>query len=648
MLAFFRRAFNSKAVLIILALIALAVVVTGVGTPNGLGFGGGVLGSGETIAKVGGDTITAPQVARRAEALLANARQQQPTADMAALVAQGGIESTVDQMVGARALEVWAKQHGLRASDRLVEGEIASVPAFAGPTGKFDEDVFRRTIAQAKITEPQLRSDIRGDVLRRMLLGPISGGAQAPIGMVTPYASLLLERRQGFAGVVPVAAIPAGPAPTAAEIAAWYKAHLATYTLPERRVLRTALISPDQVKAPAPTDAEVAADYRTNAATYAAKEQRTIAQLVMPGEAAARAAAAKIKSGASFASVAQAAGFGPTDTAIGTLDRKALADRSGPDVAAAAFALPSGGVSDAVRSSLGWAIVKVDAIRRDPGKTLDQARAEIIAKLSKTKREAAFGDLVGHVQDALDKGSTFDEVAKANGLAIVETPPLTAQGAAPGITGFKPPVWLPAIMKPAFDASADDSPSVEQLGAAGAVLLKVGHVIPSAPLPLAQVSAAAGRDLQADRAAKQARKIADTIAAKAGRGIPLAQALKESGLALPPVAPINARQADIARQDAQVPPALQTLFNLKQGAARVTSTGDGRAWIIVQLTQIIRGDATTQPQLIDVSKREFARILGEEYAQQFARAVQQELGTTRDAGAVARLKAALTSGQPVQ
>ena len=50
--------------------------------------------------------------------------------------------------------------------------------------------------------------------------------------LALPYASLLLERRQGQIALIPAAAVPAGPAPTDAEVqevAALYKNAAATY-----------------------------------------------------------------------------------------------------------------------------------------------------------------------------------------------------------------------------------------------------------------------------------------------------------------------------------------------------------------------------------------------------------------------------------
>ena len=52
-----------------------------------------------------------------------------------------------------------------------------------------------------------------------------------------------------------------------------------------------------------------------------------------------------------------------------------------------------------------------------------------------------------------------------------------------------------------------------------------------------------------DQARRRAAAVATSIAAKAARGEPLAQAVKESGMTLPPVQSIGARRIQIASQN---------------------------------------------------------------------------------------------------
>jgi peptidyl-prolyl cis-trans isomerase D len=649
MLSFFRRALSSWAVLGLLGLVMVAFIVTGVGPSDG-GFGTNSLGgSGDTVATIGGQKLHASEIARRAESELRAVRQQSPQnqgLDMASFVSGGGLDQTVAQTIGARAMEVWAREHGMTASDKLIDGEIGSIAAFAGPTGKFDRAAFDAILQRERISERDLRADIAGDLIRRQLLVPITGATRAPVSLITPYASLLLEARRGLIGVVPTQAMTGGAAPSDAEINAFYARNLARYTIPERRVIRYALFGREQLKAPVtPTEAEIAAFYKSNAPTYAAKQTRTFSQVILDSEAKARALATAVRGGTAFAAAAAAQGFGAADIALGEKSQADLTKLASAAVATAAFAAPQGGITDPVRSPLGWHVLRVDAIKAVPGRTLDQVRGEIAASLDKQKADEALAAMVAAIEDDIAGGSSFDDVVKSNNLAVVTTPPVLASGQSPDQPGYQAPPELGVLLKNAFAAAPDEDPTVETIGNGQRfAVLGVARIVPAAPAPLQQIRAQVAADVAADRGFQRAKTIADGIVAKAKAGVPLPKAFADTGLKLPPPEPAGGRQIDLARGQTPPPPPLALMFNMRQGDTKVLAAPDRQGWFVIHLDTIERGDARGTPGLIDATRGQFVEVLGREYAEQFSAAVQKELGVKRDDAAIARLKASLSSG----
>lgn len=643
MISFFRRALSSWIVLGLLGLIMVAFIVTGIGTPGGLDQVSGA--SGETIATVGDERITSTEATQKIQLSHQNVQQERPDVDIASFVRQGGADEVIRQLVSGRAVEAWARELGFAASKRLVDGEIASIPAFKGPTGQFDEGVFRATLAQRRISEAQLRRDIEGDAIRRQILMPAAAGTRASAGVVRPYAELMLELRRGEIGIVPTAAIPAGPAPTDAELNIWYSGNLARYTLPERRVLRYALIGRDQLKTPvAPTDAEIQAAYKANAAQYGARETRSFSQVVLPDEAAARALAARIKGGASFADAAKQAGFTPADTALGEQTQQQIAALASAEIARAAFATPQGGTTQPMKSALGWHVLHVDAINRSAGRPLAAVREEIAATLEKQKADEALADLIAAIEDEVADGASFDEVVKARGLTAVSSAPVTASGRVPGSTSPVDPV-VQALVKTGFEMSGDDDPSVETLGNGELhALLKVGQVIPAAPLPLAQIRERVSADFVADRNYEKARAVAKAIEAKLNRGVRFAKAIAETGLKLPAPQPAGGRQIDIARSGQRVPPPLAMMFSMKKGTARLLAAPGEQGWFVVKLDSVEKGDIAQEPAVLEAARREFDQVMSEELVQQFAAAAEKSVGVKRNDAVIKRLKAQLSGG----
>lgn len=636
MLAFFRRALGSWIVVALLGLIMVAFIVTGVGTPSGLG---GFTGPGaDSVATVDGKAVPTADLVREAQNRLSQARQQQPDLDMNAfLAAVGGVGPLVEQAVSGRVLEAWATRHGIVASDRLIDGEIASIPAFAGPTGKFDETRMRAILAQQRISEPALRDGMRGDLIRRQLLVPIGLGAAPSAKLMEPYAGVLVASREGLVGLIPAKPDAVKP-PSDADIAAWYKSHIAAYSLPERRVLRYA---PLEAPAAAPTDAEIAAQYKTDAAKYAASETRTLSQVILPDEGKAKAFAAKVAAGTPFAKAAAEAGFAAKDIALGEQSRDAIATLTSDAVAAAAFAAKAGATTAPVKSVLGWHILHVDAINAHPARSLEQAKPEIVAALTKKKQADALSALGTKVGDALADGATFDDVVKANGLKVVTTPPLTAAGTVPGNADYKPDAVVTALLKPGFLAGVDDDPTLENTGPGSGAVLDVVRVDAPAPMPLAAVRDRIVKDLVASQAAATARKTAQALLDRINKGEDMAAAFKSAGLAAPN--PLTGSQIELSRLQ-QVPPAARTLFQLPPGRAAIAPAPNG--WFVIKVVKI----APPAPQMVSAiaqqMRADVGRALGQEYVEQFARAAAAEVTVKRNPQAIADLRRQLTGQAP--
>jgi peptidyl-prolyl cis-trans isomerase D len=643
MLTFFRRGLTAKLMLILLGLVLLAIVITGFGA-GGMGLGelGSLRGGG--VARVAGNAIQPEDVTEEANRQLDIIRQQQPDIDMASFIRQGGFEQVVDRLITYNANMAFGLKQGLIATKEMVDREIASIPAFQNLAGKFDDNLFRRALADRKISENQLRQDIARQLVQRQLLLPAAGSGMVPREVAYQYGSLLLESRSGTVGAVPVSAIPAGPAPTEAEVANFYRTNIGRYTIPERRVIRYALIGPEQVAGQAKaTDAEIEAAYKAKADTYGARETRALQQVVLPTEAAAKAFAQKLASGTSFEQAAQQAGFAAGDIALGEQSRDAFAKISSPEVAAAAFSAAKGATTRPVKSSFGWHIVRVADIKTIPGKTLDQVRGELTAEVEQRKTQDALSDFTAKLEDSLSNGASFDEVARASHLTVQETVPVTAAGTAPGNPDWKAPEELRPMLEPAFAMAPEDAPTLAPIVPNQRfALVGVSRVIAAAAPPLAQLHDKVLADFVADRALARARTMATAIVAKINAGSPPAKAFADARLPAPHA--VKAARRDVMNPQAPAPLEQKALFTLPAGKARLLPAPDGKGWLIVRLDSIERGDANKEPAVIPAVQREFAGLVGDEYASQFSNAILATTKVKRNEKAIAELRARMASG----
>ncbi|MEM8827037.1 MAG: SurA N-terminal domain-containing protein, partial [Pseudomonadota bacterium] len=213
MISFFRRSLRSPIALAILGIAIVAFIITGVGNP----LGGP---PSDTVATVGDENITSTRLSNQFDRTLQSIRQENPNFTTEQALDEDGLAATLDRLIGTVALKEFADRLGLGSSKRLVDAEIARVPAFQGPTGEFSEQTYRQILAQQRIPEDDLRRDFRDDVKRRHLLSLVADLSPTPESVAEPFALHQLEQRTLNIGAVPYQTFSDLPAPTEDEVEA--------------------------------------------------------------------------------------------------------------------------------------------------------------------------------------------------------------------------------------------------------------------------------------------------------------------------------------------------------------------------------------------------------------------------------------------
>ena len=625
MLQFFRRSLTSWPVLALFGLILVAFAVTGVNDPFG---GSAPAGS---VAKVGKRTITEPDLLQAVDRTVRNLRQRDPTATQAEAARQGVVELMATQLIGQTAMEELGADAGLSASHTAVDAVITSIPAFQSG-GKFDQLAYDRALGQQGLTDKKLRQSIARDLVREQLIKPITGALAVPDGVAEIYARLLVDRHEGA-----VATIPAPPVgtPTPAEAKAWFKANSARFTIPQRRGFRFAFIDNARIAASVSVSEKAIADaFAKDPAKYGGAATRVLEQVVVPDEAKAKAiVAAAAKQGFAAAALALA-GFGAGDIALGSQTQAGFAKATSVDVAKAAFALPVGGVSAPIKSQLGWHLVRA-AAAGSAGKTLAQARAAVETELKTRAVDDAVADVVARIEDGVEAGKSFADIAKEASLSIQSQNPVTAKGLGPG----QPPLAGDAatIAARSFKHEPADGPVVEDIGNGRLVVIETSTVLPAAPPPITEVMPLAMAGAAQDKALKTAKIKADAVLAATKKGVNFAKAVADAGLAAP--RPLNGRRIDIIGQQ-QVPDAARAFLNGAAGSTQLIGGQGG--WILVHVDRIVPGDAKAQAGLIEGSRREVGSALPGEMAEGLAKASMAAVGVDKNQPTIAKLRQRLT------
>lgn len=603
-------------------------------------FGGGGAKSGQ-LAVIGDEQVTDRDLSTAAKQALNQIRQQNPAADYSALASQ--FDQIVEGLIDERTIEAFANDHGFVLSKRLVDAQIATIPQTRGLDGKFSEQAYAAFLQQQQMTDADIRRLITNGLIQRQIVAPAAVNYKVPMGVARPYASMLLERREGELALVGIDRFAAGLNPSDGDLQTYYSANRQRYLMPEQRVLKYAPITADTVKPAAPTDAEIAAYYNANKATYAGNESRVISQAVVQDKAVADGIATRARAGQAFVAATAPAGLSAEDISVGPQTKAEFTSLATAPVADAAFKAASGAIVGPVKSDLGWHVIKIDAIRNASGKSLAQARAEIATKLAADKRKAALTDAVGKIQDAIDDGSSFDEAAKSAGLVVTATPLIDSTGKDRKNPAFVFPAAMQPALKTGFELADGDDPDVATLANdAGFVLVGVDRIADAAPAPLADIKPQVRLDWIKAKATDRARAVAAAIAAKVAKGMSLAQAVKEAGVPLPPVQPVNAVRIQLTQANPDAVTALRMLFALSEGKSRMVADPQGRGFFIVKTNKITPGDSSNQPNLVAQTAAEFQQTSGEELARQFVKAMAADQKVKRNEEAIKAAKQRIT------
>ena len=631
MLQAFRNMFKSKfgiaIALVFLGLIALAFASADVS--NSSSSFGGVAG-GDRVATVGTARVDTSTLRQAATSALENMKRENPTASMQAFLAQGGLERVLTELIDRTAIGEFGRKHGIVASARLIDSEIAKIASFRGPDGKFSETLFRQAIQQQGVSEALIRDDLSQGLVARQILVPAAFGAVAPRELAVRYAALLREHRKGEVALLPSTAFLPRTPPTVAELTAYYTKQRADFIRPERRVIRFATFGEETLSLIAPpSENEIAARFSVNKAQYAAVELRRITQLIVPTEDAAKAIIAEIAKGGSLESAAVAKGL--TASNLGSVTRDDLARATTKGVADASFAAAAKAIASPARSGLGWHIMRIDGIEKQAGITLAEAQGEISALLSAEKRRTAINDLTARFEDEFDKGGNLSDAAKELGVQIQTTEAVIANGQVYGKPGQTAPALLTPVIATAFAMEQDNKPQLAELAAGKSfIIFDVSRIEPSAPAPLAEIQVDVMRALVFEKGATAARAAADKVVAQARNGGGLGAAMAALKLPLPPVDAIDLNREELAKMQRQVPKPIALMFSMAKGTVKLLRAPNNQGWFVVLLEDIVPGNVPANDPILISAQRELGQIAGREYGDALRRAIRAEVVVKRN------------------
>ena len=176
----------------------------------------------------------------------------------------------------------------------------------------------------------------------------------------------------------------------------------------------------------------------------------------------------------------------------------------------------------------------------------------------------------------------------------------------------------------------------------------MAEVEEAAPPPLAQVKPLVQQAWALSEGSKKARTAAEQVRKAIAGGASLRDALASLKVATPAPETVSGTRAELNREGQPLSPPLAMMFAMKKGTAKTLAAPGNQGWFVVRLNEVIKGDASKQPEMIAARRQELTMLLQQEYAAQLVAAAGQDVGIKKNEDGIKDMKARLTSRDNTQ
>ena len=600
---------------IVMGLIIVSFVVWGVGDML-RGF------SPSTVASVGGTKISAQDyhVAYDRAIQQYQRRLRRPFTNEEAR--QIGLDrSVLQQLLSEAAVDDEASKLGLGISNEALREVITSNPSFRDKSGAFDPSRLEAALRDMDMNERGFISELRKQVLRQFIVGALATGITAPKAEVTAEADYQGQTRSADTFLLPASAAGDIPAPSEDALKTFYNDRKSSYRAPEYREMNILALEPDTIANPAEvTDADAQAAYEKIAGKnpqFGSPEKRDLQQILFPNDADAAAAEAKLKAGTSFDDLVKERGLKPEDADIGETTKDAMLDK---DEANAVFALPQGGVSNALKSQFGPVIVRVKSITPSTVKPYAEVANEVKKEVSASRAGDKIQALHDKIEDARVSGKTILEAAKAVGLTGQTIAAFDAAGKDPKGA----PVNLPdkaELLRAAFASDVGLDEAALNTTDGGYIWFDVTKIDPAHDLTFEEAKPEVEKQWRAEQVDKALAGKADDLVRQISAGGSIADVAKSAGAEVKTA--IDVRRAEQSTLPESV---VAAIFRQPADGAGSAATPDGR--VVFKIT----ADRTPPVDFADARVKAMASELDtatrESLLDQYVAALRKALGVS--------------------
>jgi len=532
MLEFLRKRAQSLLIQAIVVIIALVFIFWGVGT--------NMMNKQEAAIVVDDEEISFQQFQQAYDQAYERLAQQ-----FGGTVPKGLAESlnikqqVISQLTQEALLRQGGQEMGLMVSSKEIQDEIEEMVQFQD-NGQFDIERYRSILASNRLSPEKYEQSLKYELLGNKTIASIGDFADVATDFEIDE---LYNLEKETLSVSYIAVDPASFVDAVVinddELAAWYEANGAAYqTEQEVQLSYLPFLYRDISEKITVEDEQISGYYSDNLTEYQIPEQRHARHILLRAApedseethqsqlARAEEVLEKARGGEDFAGLAQQYSEGPTAVTGGDLGFFTR-DRMVKQFADAVFSMEPGQISEIVKTDFGYHIIKLEEIQLGGVKSLDEARAEIIAELRlEQARPLAFQLANTAYEEIIAAGSLEAYLAKQPDAELVETSFFTYSEPPAGVASD------PAFLDTAFGLKETELSSIVETGDGYVIISAEAIREPQIP-ELDSIRDTVAADYRAEKAAEQAAEVAASLIDESGQdGSSLEQAAEARGLSV--------------------------------------------------------------------------------------------------------------------
>ena len=404
------------------------------------------------LAEVQGETITVAEFQRRYNLQMQQYRNAYGGQISEQMLRQLGIDQQILQaLVDEQAMVAEARRQNFSVSDAEVRQRILSLPAFM-ENGVFIGETRYRQLLSAQnppLTTREFEDQLRQAILAEKLRTSVAGWMSVSDADVA--AEFRRRNEKVKLDVVPLTAdaFRSQVKVEDADLQQRFDANKESYRIGEKRKVKYALLEVEKVRETVQVpDADVEAFYTQNKAQYSTEGRVRASHILLKTEgkddatvkAKAEALLAQAKApNADFAALAKANSEDEGSAVNGGDLNYFGKGQMVPEFEAAAFSLKPGQISDLVKTTFGYHIIKVVDSQPETVRPVADVKPEIIEQLKWQKAQQQAEQIGKAMEAAIKSAADMEKVAKERGITVVESPfflrdePIGDLGAAPDV-----------------------------------------------------------------------------------------------------------------------------------------------------------------------------------------------------------------------